>query len=177
MPYGCLDPQRLSQASLKALERAVEWLQKSMQISRHNTFLVLASFEDGSEHELHLRKAFVSSALADHESFPGNITVEMDGVPFDTGLRKFGALLGDGADVGWRTGSPGPRSCCPSIPSPSLPNRATLSAFGPSSGENSARLLKSKLSRPTSKSIIRGSAPLPRPHGCCGIFSCEFGSS
>src|SRR3989304_5781505 len=77
----------------------------------------------------------------------------------------------------WRTGSPGPRSCFPAIPSPSLPNRATLLAFGPSSGENSARLLKSKLSRPTSKSIIRGSAPLPRPHGCCGIFSCEFGSS
>ena len=32
--------------------------------------------------------------------FPGNIEVEVDGVPFDTGLRKFGALLGDGAEVG-----------------------------------------------------------------------------
>jgi UDP-N-acetylglucosamine diphosphorylase / glucose-1-phosphate thymidylyltransferase / UDP-N-acetylgalactosamine diphosphorylase / glucosamine-1-phosphate N-acetyltransferase / galactosamine-1-phosphate N-acetyltransferase len=32
--------------------------------------------------------------------FKGNITVEMDGKPFDTGLRKFGALLGDGAEVG-----------------------------------------------------------------------------
>jgi UDP-N-acetylglucosamine diphosphorylase / glucose-1-phosphate thymidylyltransferase / UDP-N-acetylgalactosamine diphosphorylase / glucosamine-1-phosphate N-acetyltransferase / galactosamine-1-phosphate N-acetyltransferase len=32
--------------------------------------------------------------------FPGNITVELDGVPFDTGLRKFGALLGDGAEAG-----------------------------------------------------------------------------
>src|SRR5258706_11507410 len=31
---------------------------------------------------------------------PGNITVEMNGQPFDTGLRKFGALLGDGADIG-----------------------------------------------------------------------------
>lgn len=31
---------------------------------------------------------------------PGNVTVEMDGVPFDTGLRKFGALLGDGAEAG-----------------------------------------------------------------------------
>jgi NDP-sugar pyrophosphorylase family protein len=31
---------------------------------------------------------------------PGNVTVEKDGVPFDTGLRKFGALLGDGAEVG-----------------------------------------------------------------------------
>ncbi|HXI69464.1 MAG TPA: DapH/DapD/GlmU-related protein [Verrucomicrobiae bacterium] len=30
----------------------------------------------------------------------GNIFVEMDGQPFDTGLRKFGALLGDGAEAG-----------------------------------------------------------------------------
>jgi len=31
---------------------------------------------------------------------PGNVTVEIDGKPFDTGLRKFGALLGDHANVG-----------------------------------------------------------------------------
>jgi NDP-sugar pyrophosphorylase family protein len=31
---------------------------------------------------------------------PGNVTVEKDGVPFDTGLRKFGALVGDFAEVG-----------------------------------------------------------------------------
>jgi NDP-sugar pyrophosphorylase family protein len=31
---------------------------------------------------------------------PGNITVEIDGRPFDTGLRKFGALLGDQTDIG-----------------------------------------------------------------------------
>ena len=30
----------------------------------------------------------------------GNVAVEKDGVPFDTGLRKFGALVGDRADVG-----------------------------------------------------------------------------
>jgi NDP-sugar pyrophosphorylase family protein len=30
----------------------------------------------------------------------GNIEVGMEGRPFDTGLRKFGALLGDGAEVG-----------------------------------------------------------------------------
>ena len=29
-----------------------------------------------------------------------NVTVEMDGKPFDTGRRKFGALIGDGAQVG-----------------------------------------------------------------------------
>ena len=31
---------------------------------------------------------------------PGNVTVDIDGVPFDTGLRKFGALLGDHTDIG-----------------------------------------------------------------------------
>ncbi|TAK99015.1 MAG: UDP-N-acetylglucosamine diphosphorylase, partial [Verrucomicrobia bacterium] len=28
------------------------------------------------------------------------VKVELDGKPFDTGLRKFGALIGDGAEVG-----------------------------------------------------------------------------
>ena len=31
---------------------------------------------------------------------PGNVMVELEGAPFDTGLRKFGALLGDGAEAG-----------------------------------------------------------------------------
>jgi NDP-sugar pyrophosphorylase family protein len=31
---------------------------------------------------------------------PGNIMVDIDGQPFDTGLRKFGALLGDLTDIG-----------------------------------------------------------------------------
>jgi bifunctional UDP-N-acetylglucosamine pyrophosphorylase / glucosamine-1-phosphate N-acetyltransferase len=31
---------------------------------------------------------------------PGNVEVELEGKPFDTGLRKFGALLGDHTDVG-----------------------------------------------------------------------------
>ena len=30
----------------------------------------------------------------------GNVTVEIGGRPFDTGLRKFGALVGDQADIG-----------------------------------------------------------------------------
>lgn len=31
---------------------------------------------------------------------PGNVTVDIDGKPLDTGLRKFGALLGDHTEVG-----------------------------------------------------------------------------
>ncbi|MGO9704152.1 MAG: DapH/DapD/GlmU-related protein [Limisphaerales bacterium] len=38
--------------------------------------------------------------ISNYKLFPGNIEVEMDGVPFDTGLRKFGALLGDGCEIG-----------------------------------------------------------------------------
>lgn len=38
--------------------------------------------------------------LSNLKSLPGNVTVEMDGKPFDTGLRKFGAILGDGCDIG-----------------------------------------------------------------------------
>jgi NDP-sugar pyrophosphorylase family protein len=38
--------------------------------------------------------------LSNFKSLPGNITVEKDGIPFDTGLRKFGALVGDNAEIG-----------------------------------------------------------------------------
>lgn len=38
--------------------------------------------------------------LSNVKSLPGNVTVEKDGAPFDTGLRKFGALLGDQAEIG-----------------------------------------------------------------------------
>jgi NDP-sugar pyrophosphorylase family protein len=38
--------------------------------------------------------------ISNYKLVPGNITVEIDGRPFDTGLRKFGALLGDDTDIG-----------------------------------------------------------------------------
>jgi len=38
--------------------------------------------------------------ISNYKLFPGNIEVEVDGQPFDTGLRKFGALLGDGVEIG-----------------------------------------------------------------------------
>ena len=48
-------------------------------------------------HKAHIGGGVV---LSNFKSLPGNITVEMNGKVFDTGLRKFGALLGDFAEVG-----------------------------------------------------------------------------
>jgi UDP-N-acetylglucosamine diphosphorylase / glucose-1-phosphate thymidylyltransferase / UDP-N-acetylgalactosamine diphosphorylase / glucosamine-1-phosphate N-acetyltransferase / galactosamine-1-phosphate N-acetyltransferase len=48
-------------------------------------------------HKAHLGAGVKISNL---KMFPGNIFVEINGQPFDTGLRKLGALLGDGAEVG-----------------------------------------------------------------------------
>jgi len=47
-------------------------------------------------HEAHLGAGVI---LSNFKSFPGNITVELEGQPFDTGLRKFGALVGDRAEI------------------------------------------------------------------------------
>ena len=55
--------------------------------------------------------------LSSLKLLPENITVDLDGAPFDTGLRKFGALLGDG--------------CVKSAATPSLA-RAALSDALPS---------------------------------------------
>ena len=38
--------------------------------------------------------------ISNYKLVPGNIFVEVEGVPFDTGLRKFGALVGDFAEIG-----------------------------------------------------------------------------
>ena len=48
-------------------------------------------------HKAHLGAGVV---LSNFKSLPGNVTVDLEGRPFDTGLRKFGALVGDGAEVG-----------------------------------------------------------------------------
>jgi NDP-sugar pyrophosphorylase family protein len=48
-------------------------------------------------HKAHLGAGVV---LSNFKMLPENITVEMEGAPFDTGLRKFGALLGDGSEIG-----------------------------------------------------------------------------
>ena len=48
-------------------------------------------------HKAHIGAGVICSNL---KSLPGNVTVELEGKPHDTGLRKFGALIGDGAEVG-----------------------------------------------------------------------------
>jgi NDP-sugar pyrophosphorylase family protein len=45
----------------------------------------------------HLGAGVICSNL---KSLPGNVTIMVNGEPLDTGLRKFGALVGDGAEVG-----------------------------------------------------------------------------
>jgi NDP-sugar pyrophosphorylase family protein len=48
-------------------------------------------------HKVHLGAGVKLSNL---KMLPGNIEIELDGKPLDTGLRKFGALLGDGVEIG-----------------------------------------------------------------------------
>lgn len=43
------------------------------------------------------------SILSNVKSLKGNVFIPVDGTPRDTGLRKFGALLGDGCDIGCNT--------------------------------------------------------------------------
>jgi NDP-sugar pyrophosphorylase family protein len=38
--------------------------------------------------------------ISNFKLITGNVLVEMDGKPHDTGLRKLGAILGDGVDIG-----------------------------------------------------------------------------
>ena len=48
-------------------------------------------------HKAHLG---AGAKISNVKLFPGNIEVEVNGVPHDTGLRKFGALMGDHAEAG-----------------------------------------------------------------------------
>ena len=48
-------------------------------------------------HKAHTGAGVICSNL---KSLPGNVTIPVNGAPLDTGLRKFGALIGDGAEVG-----------------------------------------------------------------------------
>jgi NDP-sugar pyrophosphorylase family protein len=48
-------------------------------------------------HKAHTGAGVICSNL---KSLPGNVTIMVEGKPLDSGLRKFGALIGDGAEVG-----------------------------------------------------------------------------
>ena len=48
-------------------------------------------------HKTHLGAGVI---LSNFKSLKGNVSVQHDGKKIDTGLRKFGALLGDRADIG-----------------------------------------------------------------------------
>jgi NDP-sugar pyrophosphorylase family protein len=48
-------------------------------------------------HRVHLGAGVI---LSNVKSLKGNVTVMQDGQKLDTGLRKFGALVGDGAEIG-----------------------------------------------------------------------------
>src|SRR5208337_2093393 len=59
--------------------------------------------------------------------YGGTVSVEIDGKPYDTGLRKFGALLGDGCEIGCNTVlSPGSIIGRASVLYPSLAWRGIL---------------------------------------------------
>ena len=51
-------------------------------------------------HKAHLGAGVI---LSNVKSLRGHVMVEVEGQPFDTGLRKFGALLGDRAEIGCNT--------------------------------------------------------------------------
>jgi len=72
MPYGVLDPHRLSQASRSCVERSLDWWQKSMQTTKHKTYLVLAGYDNDDGREIKLRREIVDGALDDPELI-GNI--------------------------------------------------------------------------------------------------------
>jgi hypothetical protein len=72
MPYGVLDPTKLSQASRSCVERSLEWWQKSMQTTKHKTYLVLAGYDSDQGQEIKLRRELVHRTVQDPELI-GNI--------------------------------------------------------------------------------------------------------
>ncbi|HXG51744.1 MAG TPA: hypothetical protein VNN77_10100 [candidate division Zixibacteria bacterium] len=74
MPYGCLNGQKLSRASLLGLEKALDWWQKSMHTSKHKTYFVVAAYEDDAQ-EVDLRRELVTQRLADPELLANTVTV------------------------------------------------------------------------------------------------------
>ncbi len=72
MPYGVLDPTRLSEASHACVQRSLDWWQKSMQTTKHKTYLVLAGYDADEGQEIKLRREIVDQSVSDPELI-GNI--------------------------------------------------------------------------------------------------------
>lgn len=75
MPYGCLSDEALSAASQKALQKAVEQWQGTMQISKPGTFIVLAAHEDGGSAEIELKRALLARFLNEAELSQNVVTL------------------------------------------------------------------------------------------------------
>ena len=67
MPYGCLNSKQLSQASRVSLDKALDWWQKSMQTSKHKTYIVLAGYDEDTGQEIRLRREIIAETLQDAE--------------------------------------------------------------------------------------------------------------
>lgn len=67
MPYGVLDSQRLSHASRVCLDRALDWWRKSMQTSKHKTYVVLAGYNVDAGQEIKLRRQIIEETIQDPE--------------------------------------------------------------------------------------------------------------
>jgi UDP-N-acetylglucosamine diphosphorylase / glucose-1-phosphate thymidylyltransferase / UDP-N-acetylgalactosamine diphosphorylase / glucosamine-1-phosphate N-acetyltransferase / galactosamine-1-phosphate N-acetyltransferase len=48
----------------------------------------------------HLAHLGAGAKISNIKMVPGNVMLEKDGLPWDTGLRKFGAIIGDMAEIG-----------------------------------------------------------------------------
>jgi hypothetical protein len=75
MPYGILDPERLSKASRISIERAIDWWQKSMLTSKHKTYFVLAGYDSDQGQEIKLRRGIIEETVHEPELLANLIEV------------------------------------------------------------------------------------------------------
>jgi hypothetical protein len=84
MPYGSLDAEKLSRASGLALEKALDWWQKSMVTSKHKTYVILAGY-DSDPQEFRLRREIIDRTVRDPELLSRIVPISARN---ETGLAK-----------------------------------------------------------------------------------------
>ncbi|HYY24823.1 MAG TPA: hypothetical protein VE689_04970 [Candidatus Udaeobacter sp.] len=62
-----MNSKQLSRASRVSLDKAVDWWQKSMQTSKHKTYIVLAGYDEDTGQEIRLRREIIAETLQDAE--------------------------------------------------------------------------------------------------------------